>query len=141
MEYSTEIKPKISLLKDLEEAKDALAIATGKINSLEDDHINLKSKLLKYSGTLKVLNRKRKNIPAASENGSATEIVKDIRKKLSESESRVKGLLEQVANLQSLQSDETDSIENKFKKANDDLTCKIKDLKKAESDLRKAEKM
>ena len=71
-----------SLLKELEETNEALSLATGKINSLEDNHINLERKLMKYSGTLKVLSRNRKNNPVPPES-SNTEKVKDMRKKLS----------------------------------------------------------
>ena len=65
--------------------------------------------------------------------------VQDLKKKLTESEDKAKKLAAQVSELQKLSEEDKDSIESKYKNVNDELTKKIKELKNAESCLRKSE--
>ena len=132
------VQERFAILSDeMEVQKEALNIATGKVNSLEEEQTDTRAKLVKYSNTIGVLRKQLKASPVTDSISSSQ--LKELRKQLSESNERARHLAAQVSKMESSNSDDGESIESKYKSVNNFLTSKIKALKKAEGDLRKAE--
>ena len=140
-----ELNGKIHELKKYKEEKnDALDIATGKIESLEEDNLNLKKNLKMYSATIKKqrIQIEQEEVSKDGTNDKEKELRKNLKeknKKLSEAEARARKLGEKLGELEGVKADNSNSVNEKYKKVNDKLTEKTKDCKKVENNLKKAE--
>ena len=130
--------------KEKEEKDEAFDIATGKINSLEDDNISLKLRM--YSATIKKFKTKMNVGTSAKETGDSSDkekelakTVKEKNKKLTESETRNRQLAEKLAEIESDKLENVGNVDEKYKKVNDKLTAKSKELKQSEGKLKKSE--
>ena len=128
--------------KEQDNKNEALDIATGKINSLEDDNMKLIERLKIYSATIKGF-RSRMNDEPSTENTDETKKLKDAvkekNKKLSESEARNRKLAGKLSELEANFKENSSSVDEKYKKVNDKLSAKTKELKNSEQKLKKAE--
>ena len=111
-----EIKDSKSLVDDLNkvisEKNSALDLATGKINSLEEDKDVIQHKVMKYSALIKQLNSQPLTQPTLNES-DLTRKLKDKNKKLAETEDRARKLGNRLSELEELQSESGKSIEVK----------------------------
>ena len=128
------------LKKEKEDKEEALDIAMGQTNSLEDEKLALKIKLKSYSNAIKKL----RDVKTEEKNGDETvkdlrKVIKEKNKQIVDSDARARQLAQKLAELEAEKVDTNDDIGDKYKKVNDKLTTKTKDLKKAENNLKHSE--
>ena len=113
-----------------------LNIALGKVSSLELDAERFKNSLKLCNATIRKMKSRSTVINAVSDINSNS---KDMKKKLSESEERCKVLAQKLSELEA-SSKEAVTIDQKYRKLNDDLTKKTSELRACKTDLKNSEK-
>ena len=136
----------LDLKKEIEEKNESLDTATAQINSLEEGKNAAETKLKSYRATLrKMIKEKDENKSDQKSNATTKEkemasTIKDKNKKIRDAETAHKNLASRIAELEENVKENTNSAESKLKIANNQLSVKTKDAKKALEDLRKSEK-
>ena len=132
--------------KEKDDKDEALDIATGKMNSVEEDKQNLLEKLRMYSATIKRFRTQMNDGSAVKEADDEPNKVKELKealkaknKKLNESEARGRKLAEELSKLENNKEVNKASLDEKYKKSNEKVVTKTKDLKSAEQKLKKSE--
>ena len=133
-----ELKEKVhAVSKEKDEKNEALESALGQNHLLKEEIVKLQDKVMLYSAAIKKLRGDRNPSDENAEIKELRKVIKEKNKKISEAESRSKLLGQRVAELESSKND--DALDDKYKKLNDRLTAKSKELKKIEANLKKSE--
>ena len=130
-----------SLRDNLISKDDALIIATAQLNTIEENKKILEGKLREYTGTLHAIAVEKEvcNDKSNREKELANTI-KEKNKALKASEASQKRLAGKLAELENKMNENKTSVDDKYKKANDQVSVKTKEAKKANDDLKKAER-
>ena len=144
---NADLNGKVFQMKKNEDDKnEAFDIATGQINSLEEDKKGLLAKLKIYSATIKGLRTQLSSgtsdidmVDASAKEKEMKNKLNEKSKKLKDLESKNRQLASKLSEYEAKKDDNLKSVEEKFKKINDKLTAKTKDLKKSEVSLKQAE--